>query len=94
MPGLVLIVAPYLPVCENPRFRIPNEGPALNGVSGVFKTFYAPAITGVSSESESLTVDSVMGRRLNSVAMDETINGNAHPNGSNADWRKANGLAE
>lgn len=36
----------------------------------------------------------VTGRRLSSVAFEDFIEGNAHPNGSNADWRKANGIPE
>ncbi len=64
------------------------------GVTGSFQVFFAPAINGSHTESDVLTVDSVMGRRLNSVALDSLIEADAHPNGSNADWRKANGIAE
>ncbi|MEC5128195.1 hypothetical protein VSU19_15625, partial [Verrucomicrobiales bacterium BCK34] len=61
---------------------------------GTFEVFFAPAINGSHAQGEVLTVDSVMGRRLSSVELDSLIEANAYPNGSNADWRKANGIAE
>ena len=60
--------------------------------AGTFKVFFAPAINGSHTETDVLTVDSVMGRRLSAAALDAIIDANAHPNGSNADWRKANGM--
>ena len=75
--------------------KVETAAPAWStGVKGSFEVFFAPAINGSHTENDVLTVDSVMGRRLNSVALDSLIEANAHPNGSNADWRKANGIAE
>ncbi|MDF1739371.1 MAG: VCBS domain-containing protein, partial [Verrucomicrobiales bacterium] len=75
--------------------KVETAAPAWSsGVKGSFEVFFAPAINGSHAQGEVLTVDSVMGRRLNSVAFDDITAGNAHPNGSNDDWRKANGIAD
>ncbi|MDF1738158.1 MAG: Ig-like domain-containing protein, partial [Verrucomicrobiales bacterium] len=75
--------------------KVETAAPAWStGVRGSFEVFFAPAINGSHSESDVLTVDSILGRRLNSVAFDQMIEASAHPNGSNADWRKANGIPE
>ncbi len=57
------------------------------GLPGQFQTYFAPAINGSFSESEILTVDSVFGRRLTSSGLEQMINADRHPNGSNSDWR-------
>ncbi len=73
--------------------KVETAAPAWEtGVAGTFKVFFAPAINGSHTETDVLTVDSVMGRRLSAAALDAIIDANAHPNGSNADWRKANGM--
>ena len=73
--------------------KVETAAPAWGtGVAGAFKVFFAPAINGSHTEPDVLSVDSVMGRRLSPVALDTLIDGNAHPNGSNADWRRANGV--
>ncbi|MEC5129680.1 autotransporter-associated beta strand repeat-containing protein [Verrucomicrobiales bacterium BCK34] len=75
--------------------KVETAAPAWStGVKGTFEVFFAPAINGSHSESDVLTVDSILGRRLSSVAFDQMIETNAHPNGSNADWRKANGMPQ
>jgi hypothetical protein len=43
-------------------------------------------------EFEQLSVESIFGRRLATVAMEEINDTNRHPNGSNQDWRSANGM--
>ena len=63
------------------------------GSTGVFRTFFAPALNGSNTAEEAMSVDSVMGRRLSPVAIEGMIDADRHPNGSNEDWRKANGIA-
>ncbi|MEM9015886.1 MAG: LamG-like jellyroll fold domain-containing protein, partial [Verrucomicrobiota bacterium] len=62
------------------------------GAPGFFRTFFSPNIHGSYLEFDNLSVDSIFGRRLPTVAIEELNNLNRNPNGSNEDWRTANGL--
>ncbi|MAS94337.1 MAG: hypothetical protein CMO55_14155 [Verrucomicrobiales bacterium] len=86
--GMIMDGSPYF-------IEIEQQPPTWDiGARGVFRTYYAPAMSGSAFETEALTVDSIFGRRLSTVDLKQTINENRNPNGSNEDWRIANGLPE
>ncbi|MEC5126878.1 autotransporter-associated beta strand repeat-containing protein [Verrucomicrobiales bacterium BCK34] len=75
--------------------KVETTTPAWSGgMTTSSNVFFAPAISGAPTETEVLTVDSVMGRRLSSVGLDSMIGSSANPNASNADWRKSSGMPE
>lgn len=55
-----------------------------------FTTFFSPTLTNSYTESEVLTVESVMMRRLSGEALREIIDLNHNPQGTNVDWRTGN----
>jgi hypothetical protein len=79
---------------DSPHYIELEERPPVwdTGVKGIFRTFFSPAINGSYMEFEQLSVESIFGRRLATVAMEEINDTNRHPNGSNQDWRSANGM--
>jgi hypothetical protein len=77
----------------NHYIQIESRSPAWNiGVRGVFETFFSPGINGTFTEFEELSVESIFGRRLSSVALEQFKDESMHPHGSNEDWRNANGM--
>ena len=80
---LVLDGSPYI-------IRIQEQAASwdLSGNS-VFRTFFAPAISGSFNEREVISPNTILGRRLSSVAMDMLNDANSTPQGTNEDWRSA-----
>ncbi|MEO0414403.1 MAG: hypothetical protein AAF226_05570, partial [Verrucomicrobiota bacterium] len=84
MPGLVLVDQPHAVVIEQTR-------PAWDLVDGKhgynFRTYFAPAISPTHTETESMDVDNVMGRRLSPMVMDLGDQHGVDYLDKNLDWR-------
>ncbi len=88
LPGLILTDEPHVVVITQtaPAW---DQNPESHGYN--LRTYFAPAIAKTHTQVEELTVGTVMGRRLSSVSLENSLESSREPNGNiNEDWRAKN----